>query len=65
MGAGNDLKMLEDTAKRLADKYESFLYCAAKMEPLPKPEEEKAELLIQNSAVFSQSFSPSLESMSA
>lgn len=65
IGASYDLARLEWAAEQVADKYQSFLYCAAKMEPLPKPEEEKAELLIQNSAVFSQSFSPSLESMSA
>ncbi|MDZ4371580.1 MAG: hypothetical protein U1C74_09200 [Phenylobacterium sp.] len=65
VGGGSDLKMLEDTAKRLADKYESFLYCAAKMETLvQREEEEKEELLIQNSAVFSQSFSPSSELVS-
>ena len=70
LGASHDLNELERGAKRAEEKhpgkFQKFLYCAAKMEPLPQHEEEEERgMLIQNSAVFSQSLSPSSEGMSA
>ena len=57
VGAHNDIRKLEQFAARLAGKYQSFLYCEAKMEPLtPQAEEEDLGLLIQNAAVMSSTF---------
>lgn len=53
LGGDGDIRKLEKQASRLKDRYQSFLYCEAKMEPLkPKTDEGgSVVLMIQNSAV--------------
>jgi hypothetical protein len=55
IGADYDLVRLEQVARGFAVKYESFLYCEAKMTPMALNKEEKFDdIPIQNAAVFAE-----------
>jgi hypothetical protein len=58
IGGAYTLVQAEREAKRYSKKYESFLYCVAKMEPLGlETKEEVGELPIQNAAVSASTIS--------